>query len=415
MPMIPEQFSSEILNSLKLKEIEVNTLFEITQAINNNFPEESLYKIFKFTLSANMNIKKIALFVFDDEWVCKANYGTIHDFTTIVLDDVFLKFRSLTLIKDEYPDSPFSEFDVLMPVYHKEKILANLFLGGLVTTKSGTQLSTNFLQALANIIIVAIENKKLARQQLRQEAMRRDMEIAQQLQSSMLPKVLPYTSRLQLAADYLPHDSLGGDYYDFIPVNDDLFLICIGDVSGKGVPAALLMSNIQASLRILVRQTTDIQKIIREINLSIIQNSNREKFITFFVALYDQKNQTLHYINAGHNPPLLINNNQDVQFLENGTTILGSFDPLPFLKEGTILGLADFLIFAYTDGLIETLNEDEEEFGVERVKDFIVAHQHTADLKKIHEQLLHELTVFRGQVKLPDDITILSCRYRGNA
>lgn len=415
MPMIPEQLSSEILNSLKLKEIEVNTLFEITQAINNNFPEESLYKIFKFTLSANMNIKKIALFVFDDEWVCKANYGTIHDFTTIVLDDVFLKFRSLTLIKDEYPDSPFSEFDVLMPVYHKEKILANLFLGGLVTTKSGTQLSTNFLQALANIIIVAIENKKLARQQLRQEAMRRDMEIAQQLQSSMLPKVLPYTSRLQLAADYLPHDSLGGDYYDFIPVNDDLFLICIGDVSGKGVPAALLMSNIQASLRILVRQTTDIQKIIREINLSIIQNSNREKFITFFVALYDQKNQTLHYINAGHNPPLLINNNQDVQFLENGTTILGSFDPLPFLKEGTILGLADFLIFAYTDGLIETLNEDEEEFGVERVKDFIVAHQHTADLKKIHEQLLHELTVFRGQVKLPDDITILSCRYRGNA
>lgn len=415
MPMIPEQFSSEILNSLKLKEIEVNTLFEITQAINNNFPEESLYKIFKFTLSANMNIKKIALFVFDDEWVCKANYGTVHDFTTIVLDDVFLKFRSLTLIKDEYPDSPFSEFDVLMPVYHKEKILANLFLGGLVTTKSGTQLSTNFLQALTNIIIVAIENKKLARQQLRQEAMRRDMEIAQQLQSSMLPKVLPYTSRLQLAADYLPHDSLGGDYYDFIPVNDDLFLICIGDVSGKGVPAALLMSNIQASLRILIRQTTDIQKIIREINLSIIQNSNREKFITFFVALYDQKNQTLHYINAGHNPPLLINNSQDVQFLDNGTTILGSFDPLPFLKEGTIPGLADFLIFAYTDGLIETLNEDEEEFGVERVKDFIVAHQHTADLKKIHEQLLHELTVFRGQVKLPDDITILSCRYRGNA
>ncbi len=415
MPMIPEQFSSEILNSLKLKEIEVNTLFEITQAINNNFPEESLYKIFKFTLSANMNIKKIALFVFDDEWVCKANYGTVHDFTTIVLDDVFLKFRSLTLIKDEYPDSPFSEFDVLMPVYHKEKILANLFLGGLVTTKSGTQLSTNFLQALTNIIIVAIENKKLARQQLRQEAMRRDMEIAQQLQSSMLPKVLPYTSRLQLAADYLPHDSLGGDYYDFIPVNDDLFLICIGDVSGKGVPAALLMSNIQASLRILIRQTTDIQKIIREINLSIIQNSNREKFITFFVALYDQKNQTLHYINAGHNPPLLINNSQDVQFLDNGTTILGSFDPLPFLKEGTIPGLADFLIFAYTDGLIETLNEHEEEFGVERVRDFIVAHQHMTDLRKIHEQLLNELTVFRGQVKLPDDITILSCRYRGNA
>ena len=410
--MIHDQLSSEIINSLRLKEIEINTLFEVTQAINNNFSEDDLYKIFKFTLSANLNIQKIALFALDETWKCKANYGTSEDFSLIPFNETFLQFRSLTLIKDEYTNTPFSEFELLMPVYHKERILANLFLGGIATTKSGTQLSTNFLQALTNIIIVAIENKKLVREQLKQEAVRRDIEIARQLQFSMLPKILPYTDDIQLAAHYLPHDSLGGDYYDFIEVDKDQFLLCIGDVSGKGVPAALLMSNIQASLRIIIRQTTDITKIIHELNLSVVQNSNREKFITLFLALYNTKTKTMNYVNAGHNPPLLLRkDSKKIELLEKGTTILGSFDPLPFVEEGIIENLSHFLLFTYTDGLVEVFNEQNEEFGIERLEDFVLSHKEN-NLQEMHEKLIHDLSQFKGKEIFPDDITILTCRIK---
>jgi sigma-B regulation protein RsbU (phosphoserine phosphatase) len=103
-----------------------------------------------------------------------------------------------------------------------------------------------FIQALSNIIIVAIENKKLARKQLEQEAFRKELEIASDVQQFLFPDKLPNTERLKMEASYLPHDLVGGDYYDFIPINKNQFLLCVADVSGKGIPAALMMSNFQA-------------------------------------------------------------------------------------------------------------------------------------------------------------------------
>src|SRR5690606_1346513 len=126
-------------------------------------------------------------------------------------------------------------------------------------------------------------------------------------------------------ASYFPHQTVGGDYYDYVRLPEDKFLVCIADVSGKGIPAALLMSNFQASLQALVRQTTDLDYIIRELNFLVKQNSGGERFITFFAAIYDLKKRRLTYINAGHNPPLLISGGK-ILLLEQGTTVLGAFD-----------------------------------------------------------------------------------------
>ena len=399
---------------LQLKELELNSLLEVTQAINLNLSEEALFKIFNFTLRANLNIGKVALFVYDDVWQCKVNFGTKADFSKIEIGQEIQKIKELVFVKDQLKGTPFTEFELLIPVLHKDRILAHVFVGDIKSLIHGNQSSDSsditFLQALINIIIVAIENKRLARRQLQQEAMRKELEIAKTVQSLLFPKKLPYNDKLKIAADYLPHHSVGGDYYDFIEINKDEFLLCIADVSGKGVPAAILMSNFQAALRTLARQTNNLTQIVKELNLTILQNSNGESFITFFICIFNKTSQKLCFINAGHNPPILIDQDNKLTYLEKGTTILGAFHPLPFINEYSIENLNNFMLFSYTDGLVEIPNEEDELFESDRLSAFILENVNL-DLKVLHSRLIAHINQYKGFNDLADDITLVSCKY----
>lgn len=396
-------------NRYNLKELELNALLEITQAINNNLPESSLYKIYDFTLRANLNIRRLALYVLDEKWECKVNYGTEMDCFATELDEEFTKNTFITPIIKGRGDV-FDEFDCVVPISHKSSILALVFVGDLDEEDDDARKSSmRFIQALSNIIIVAIENKKLARKQLEQEALRKELEIASDVQQFLFPESLPYGLRLKIEASYLPHDRVGGDYYDYIPINKNQFLICIADVSGKGIPAALMMSNFQASLRTLVRQTPNIKEIIEELNYHVLENAKGEKFITCFLGIYDHQLKTLVYVNSGHNPPLLVNRKGEVQLLEEGSTVLGVLHPLPFINEGFITDLDDFLLFCYTDGVTETENESGDEFGLQKLLDYFGKNRNK-DLKRIHQDIIIDLDGFKGRNGYKDDITMLSCK-----
>lgn len=396
-----------INDKLKLKELELNAVLEITQAINNNLPEKALYKIYDFTLRANLNVQKLALYVYDEAWSCKANYGTTQDFFNITLGEDFRKLMTISSI-DNCDVKEFEEFEYVIPVFHKSETLALVFVS---EGTEGDQMfyASEFIQALSNIIIVAIENKKLARKQLEQEAFRKELEIASDVQQFLFPDDLPYGLRLKVEASYLPHDRVGGDYYDYIPINKNQFLICVADVSGKGIPAAILMSNFQASLRTLIRQTPNLTEIVQALNFQVMESAKGEKFITFFAGIYDHTLKTLVYVNAGHNPPILIRSNEEVELLEDGCTVLGMFDPLPFINEGFITDLDNFLLFCYTDGLTETENDEGEEFGMDNLINYL-KENHTKDLKDIHQDVIVNLDLFKGNQAYKDDITILSCR-----
>lgn len=398
-------------NQFDLKELELNALLEITQAINNNLPEVSLYKIYGFILRANLRIKKLALYVKEEAWVCKVNYGTSVDFFPMTLDESFLELKELQRIDLDHTDSSFKQFDLVVPAMHKNEVLAFVFVGGLVSEDKLDQIhpDTNFIQTLSNIILVAIENKRLARKQLEQEALRKEMEIARGVQQLLFPKTLPQGQHLNVSALYLPHQDVGGDYYDYIEINEQQFVLCIADVSGKGVPAALLMSNFQAALRTMIRHTTNLKEIVTELNHHTVINARGENFITFFIAIVDRSMKELFYVNAGHNPPLFMVDKGKPQLLELGTTILGSFEPLPFLKIGKITYDHEFVFFSYTDGLTETFNENGEPFGLEKVTE-IVVNNLDASLEQINGELLKELNKFRGQNTYNDDITLLSCK-----
>jgi sigma-B regulation protein RsbU (phosphoserine phosphatase) len=387
--------------SLDIRDLELNALLEITQAINNNLSEEDLYRIYRFTVLADLKVKKMLMYVRDVEWDCKVHFGTDQGKDVPVLSPQFQDLDDATTSLDE---GQFSAFDLVFPVKHKSRILAVVFVGGIQDEKS---VDTTFLRALTNILIVAIENKKLARKQLQQEAYRKELEIAKKVQNFLFPKSLPKENRLKIEAVYLPHHEVGGDYYDYIKINEDQFLLCIADVSGKGVPAALLMSNFQASLRTLVRKTNDLKEIVNELNHSTFTSGNGENFITVFLGFYDFKTSTLEYVNCGHNPTYTVSG-KEVCKLEVGTTILGMFDPLPFLDTGSIEELSDFVFFAYTDGLTETFDTSDNPFGDERLESLISQPFNT--LAELHTRIFTALDKFRGGREYNDDITIISCQ-----
>jgi sigma-B regulation protein RsbU (phosphoserine phosphatase) len=420
MPTTPK-LSANSEESLAIRyqriELELNAILEITRAINNNASEESLYMMYKFTLRGNLNIEKLALFVWDEKWHCKVSFGHSKAFIGAVLETQALReVKEITQTEGlNFDNEAFKEFEIVIPVFHKDNILAYVFLNKYHTALNGEnptthEVDTRFVQTLSNIIIVAIENKKLVRKQIKQEAFKKEMEIAKSVQSLLFPKKLPYGKELQIKATYFPHDLIGGDYYDYIPLSYTQFILCVGDVSGKGVPAALLMSNFQACLRTLVRQTNNLKQIVEELNYLIYDTARGEHFITFFICLYDKAKHTLTYINAGHNPAFLydFNTNQS-QMLESGTIVLGSLRPLPFLIETTLNNLKNFFLFNYTDGVTEVINPEQEQFGIDRLIEFLKSRK-KVELSEIHGQLVSRISNFKKEMAFVDDITLLSCR-----
>ncbi len=390
-------------SSIDIKDLQLNALLEVTQAINNNLSEDDLFKIYKFTLLAGLKIKKLALYTEQGEkWICRVCFGAEGSCDDIQLKADFLAIKQeQKLVKDA---SFFGQFDLAFPVFHKEKLLAIVF----VSAGEDSVVENRFLNALTNIILVAIENKTLAKRQMEQEAYQRELEIAKKVQNFLFPKELPKTEKLNIEALYLPHHDVGGDYYDYIRISDHKFMICIADVSGKGVPAALLMSNFQASLRTLIRRTNDLKEIVTELNHTTFVSGNAENLITFFVAIYNFKTKELEYINCGHNE-MILKQDQMISLLNEGTTVLGMFNPLPFMKTEVIDDLTDFFLFAYTDGLTETFNEEDEPLGLDRMIQ-LVENKVPAQLADFHQDILARLGEFRGELSYHDDITMLSCR-----
>jgi sigma-B regulation protein RsbU (phosphoserine phosphatase) len=407
---MPDLKNKEINQKLDLKKLELAALLEITQAINNDLPESALYKIYHFTLLAQLHINRLALFVVEDKWECKVCFGTVRDFPQAGLPDAITAIREITPMEQVDVDPIWHTFQTVIPVIHNSTVLAYVFIGNVhpYYTSLG---ALSFIQTISNILIVAMVNRRLARLRLAQEAMRKEIEIAREVQTMLFPKSLPNDSSIMIHASYVPHSSIGGDYYDCININEDQFLFCVADVSGKGVPASLLMSNFQAGLRTILRQTNDLQKVMTELNHLIYLNAIAEKFITCFVAIYDRKTRELHYVNAGHNAPVLLYEDNSYHLLEEGCTMLGILETLPFLSVTTVQVPPRSLLLAYTDGLTEVFDQEDTEYGLENTIRFLQQNRYVCS-SRLHVQLLHELNLFNSQVSFSDDITLLSCRFK---
>ena len=233
--------------------------------------------------------------------------------------------------------------------------------------------------------------------------------IARKVQEDLIPNSLPNTKKLKVTSSYMPHFALGGDYYDYIPLSQDKFLICIADVSGKGIPAALLMSNVQASLRTMARQSQNLQKIVEELNFQINLRGLSERFVSMFLCIYSFKSKELEYVNCGHPHPIIFYNRK-VETLDKGSTVLGMFPELPKFVVSKIKIKDGFNLFCYTDGIIEARNDFGDFYGSKRLLSLFTSKK--SKPKKFVKSVIEDLNEFRGKNLTDDDITLLMTKVK---
>lgn len=402
-------------DQLNLKQLEIETLLQITKSINTNEPVSKLLQLFEKTLREQLGVDRFILYTMSNGWQKNIFSENGETSEKISVENDLLPFTQLTFLDELNNNKPsyLEPYDILIPVYHKEQPLAYLLISNpKVESYEPLEDKIKFTQTITNILTVAIENKRLFKKELEQKAFEKELEVAAQMQSMLIPDKLPKNKVVEMAAVYMPHQNIGGDYYDYMPLNDDEFFFCVADISGKGIPAALLMANFQAQLRELVKKNhATIDEFLQELNRGVLHSTRGEKFITMFLGKYDRKTRILKYVNAGHNPPVLITS-KGKKLLDTGCTILGMFDPLPVVKLGQIPVLDDTTIIAYTDGLTDLVNEKEETFSLEVLTNFL-QQNYKSDVETVNKELLAEITHFKESRRFTDDITVLTVKLFG--
>ena len=392
----------------EVKEIKLLSLLEITNAINENAPVEHLMKIFTFILKEQLGFSKFVLFMHQKEWENPVKIGYKGKINLNTIDKEFNRFKEITIIESS-KSKLLHQFQVIIPVFHSGKPLAFLLLASNLDSENETSYFS-FVQTLTNIIAVAIENKRLGEQHIIKERISKELEVAREMQKLLFPSDLPSNRKMDISAKYIPRHAIGGDYYDFIPLGDDEYIICIADVSGKGVSAALLMANFQATIRTLFKyQRFEMPFLLEELNKKVMRSAKGEKFITFFIAHYNAYNRKMQYVNAGHNHPFILNGRK-VMMLDKGCIGLGMLDEIPTIEVGNIQLEPNSTFVLYTDGLIELENQDGDFFGVPRL---IKTAQSYAALKMedMNNIVFSKLDDWREELNFVDDTAIFSCKF----
>ncbi len=403
-----EKIAADYERLVKLKQTQIDALLDISQAINNNFPTASLLRMYEFTLKAQFSVPKLMVFLRNEMWECVCASGVSAEARKIDVHKDLFWFDKMTHLEGN-KNKNLADFDVVIPVQHQGKPLAFVLIGDL-DKRVSTDEQLRFIQTLTNIVLVAVENRKLLRSQIEQEVLRKEMELAAQMQAMLFPEQLPENDITEMAAFYLPHHDIGGDYYDFLELPDGKQVFCVGDISGKGVAAALLMANFQANLRSLIKTKEHLKTFAETLNDLVSQITRGEKFITLFLGIYDPQTRILRYVNAGHNPTILCQDGKITE-LAKGCTILGMFPDLPFVKTEEVVLEKNALLVNYTDGLTDFENEEGEFYGLERLTEFVMKNHHL-NTKEFNKSLIEEVKSFKGTGgTFLDDVTLLTCRF----
>jgi sigma-B regulation protein RsbU (phosphoserine phosphatase) len=322
---------------------------------------------------------------------------------------------------------------LIVPLVTNDRVLGFISLGEKLSEEPYSKDDKELLLTVAEHTAIALDYAQLIEQVTEQEKLKREIEIAQEVQAHLFPQTLPPLKTLDYSGICKAARGVGGDYYDFLLLDQDKLGIALGDISGKGISAALLMASLQALLRShapLRREAVD--ELISDINRLLCSSTDSSKYGTFFYGLYDDVNRNLTYVNAGHNPPMLFRNSSSgtrqypavVQGgtapdtvamqrvgdcsmirLETGGTVIGFFPDAPYQQETVHMFPGDTLLI-YSDGVSEAMNAHEEEFGEERLA-VLVASNKELSAVALRDLILEKISDFVGEASQYDDLTLV--------
>ncbi len=335
----------------------------------------------------------------------------------LMMDEV-LQSKRMELSDEEKAWLQQQNIALVLPLETRSKLVGFIGLGFKAERDDYNAEECSILMSLASQIGVASENLQLLEDNIEKNRLEKELGMARSVQQGLLPGQIPETPGLEIAAQSKFCLEVAGDYYDVINIDEHRTVVAIGDVSGKGAAAALMMSNIQASFRTAVglgtktgggKEGASIADIVYRINNLIHSNTPPGQFITFFVGVYDSSESLFTYVNAGHNLPMVFRGaDQPVELLDAGGLLLGALPNMPY-EQGTVKLAKGDIVFLYTDGVSEAENSIEDMYGEERIEKLIIADL-TLPTSEILEKLEADVNSFIGEVPLSDDYTALVAR-----
>ena len=295
-----------------------------------------------------------------------------------------------------------------LPLTAKGHVLGAMLVDYVGVPEHFTGRWMNILVGIANQAAIAIENTQLYRQEAERQRLERELHVAREIQASFLPEKCPQLPGWKLDIYWRSAYQVGGDFYDLFLLPDGRLGLVIADVADKGVPAALFMALSRTLLRVVAQDVLSPARVLERANDLIISHTRSDLFVTVFYAILDPGTGTLTYANAGHNPPLLVRRDQDVELLRTGGIVLGIVSPIHLEEKSVCLELGDVLVL-YTDGVTDAIDVDENEFGTARVVE-IVRRTWSQGPTDIIASIIKEVQSFAGNVPQFDDLTLVAIK-----
>lgn len=350
-----------------------------------------------------------------EDLIPKANRGEGFRISKTVRDQVIRDKRSL-LVRDTSLDEIFKmQASIVMqrvrsfmavPLQTNEKVIGIIYVDMPDITREFSAEDLSLLTVMANVAAIRIEHARLNEVEQAERMMAKELSQAGEIQKKLLPPRPPKVASMDLAGYNLPCRTVGGDYYDFFNLPDGKVVIAVGDVAGKGMPAAMLMSSLQARLQILVETDDSPAQIVQRLNRSIAANCPDNRFITFFLASIDPTTGEIRYCNAGHNPPLLIRANGLTEKLEGGGIILGILPIAQYTEHRTVIRQGDVLVL-YSDGVSEAMPAGiDEEFGEDRIS-MSILNRNSVPANEMIDGVMQDLQGWCAGAPYADDVTLL--------
>lgn len=393
----------------------LSTLFEMSREFNTLLSKNDILKMLSYRLMGQLMVSRFAIVLKEKNDSFDAIVNRFEkQFDEKTLTELFTLTETCSPACKSISAENIESLEkmgarIISPMFVQGNIKGLLIVGKKMNNVGFTEENINFIEALGNLASSALENERLFQEELDKKKLESEMELALEIQENLLPKVLPENERYEFAGKSSPSLLVGGDYFDFIELSGNRILCAIADVSGKGMPAALLMANVQAALRALAPLELPLDELIRRINRVVYHNTTADKFVTFFCGVLDTVSNKFQFINAGHNPPFIFRHDGSIVPLTEGGIILGITDAGMQYFDNTVDIEPGDMLLLYTDGATEAMNRDDEEFSEDNLL-LTVRNNLKEPLNEIISVLLKSISEHSKGIHQSDDITFACFR-----
>jgi len=411
----------EVNRRLDKKVQELRTLFEIGKELNANLEIDRVVNLLIYAVMGELVVSRCYLYLRKEQ--------TLQLFGSrgLRMDDPNCRLlsapefiealagvdRVLNVDVDELPPGlqllKSQRLKLVIPMQMEEEIRGLFVVGEKIKAQPFQPDEIEFLSTLCNLAMISIENARLFADALEKERIEEELNIARDIQQRLLPQECPQIDGVEIKGLNIPTRQVGGDLFDCIRLEDNRLAVAIADVSGKGVPASLLMSSLHAGLHNLVGIGGDIPAMVGRLNNFIQANTGYDKFITFFYGEFDLAGKSFTYVNAGHNLPYLFRADGSTRRLETGGLLLGMLPNMPYASETVPMQRGDLLLL-FTDGVTEAKSSGDEDFEEEKLEAVVRPNLHLP-LEELLNTIVDAVRAHSADMPQSDDITMMAVRW----